>query len=335
MDDHDLQHDLRRYIEAFADGELDVETNLRVLERMAMNPQATQRVMHQQELRRLVDQAMREQAPPVPADLRNRIMAISAEAAREESNQQAQASSTKTFFQRFRFIQFRPLLAAAAMLLLVVGVYFLWLANTTSRNTPGNGNGNGTGNESQIVVTPPKTPANDGPQALLKLVGLEQPIYREDLLESRRVTAMGSRHESCSSKIENLYRADDFSTVLSEVPAKITQYLGPQIHVAKPDLAALGYEYRGTGACSLPGGKAVHLVYRPIDSTGRADSLSLWIRSDEAGQVNIEEGQLYTVTPDGSEHPVLVWRRGTAIYYLVGDRSSLMKEAAGTLYALR
>lgn len=318
MDDNDLQPDLRRYIEAFADGELDVETNLRILERMAMNPKATQRVMHQQQLRKLVDQAMREQTPSVPADLRSRIMAISAAAALDESGRQAARSASLSFPLRLR-----PWLpAVAAVLVLALGL-FLW-----SINRGGSGEQPGT----KIVIDPPKP---DPSPARLQLAGLDKPIYREDLMETGRVTRMGTRHESCSSKIENLYRADDFSTVLTEIPAKITKYLGPQIHVSLPDLTALGYEYRGAGACSLPGGKAVHLVYHPIGSAGRSDSLSLWIRSDEAKAVKIEEGQLHTVTLEGSIHPVLVWRRGSAVYYLVGERSSLMKEAASTLYAGR
>jgi len=303
MDDNDLHSDLRRYIEAFADGELDVETNLRVLERMAMNPQATQRVMHQQELRKLVDRAMREQSPPVPADLRSKIMAISKAAVGEESaRQETHAASSDSLLFRLR----RWIPAVAAMLLLTVGIY-LWSVNQTG-------------------------PAV-GP--LVHLVGLDHPVFRDDLLESGRVTAMGTRHESCSTEIQKLYKTVEFSADLNEIPKSITKYLGPQIHVPRPDLTKLGYEYRGAGACTLPGGKAVHLVYQPIGSSGRADALSLWIRSDETGQVKVEEGRLYTVTPEGSLHPVLVWRRGSAVYYLVGEPDSLLTEAADTLYASR
>ncbi len=331
MDDNDLQHDLRRYIEAFADGELDVETNLRILERMAMNPKATQRVMHQQQLRRLVDQAMREQTPQVPAGLRSRIMAISAAAALDESGRRAaRAASPSSFLLRLR----AWLPAAAAVLVVALGFY-LWSINRS---------GTGERQEPKVVINPvtpvtpsiPVTPDKPDPsKATLRLADLDRPVYREDLMETGRVSRMGTRHESCSSKIDNLYRADDFSTVLTEVPAKIAKYLGPQINVSLPDLTELGYKYRGAGACSLPGGKAVHLVYRPIDSAIRSDSLSLWIRSDEAKEVGIEEGKLHTVTPEGSVHPVFVWRRGSAVYYLVGERSSLMKEAAGTFYAGR
>jgi len=70
--------EVRKYIEAFADGELDVEQNLRMLEHMAMNPQATRRVMHQQQLRQVVDRAMREATPPIPQPLRGQLERLAA-----------------------------------------------------------------------------------------------------------------------------------------------------------------------------------------------------------------------------------------------------------------
>ena len=41
----------KKYLAAFADGELDVDQNLRLLEHMKMDPNATARVAHQQQLR--------------------------------------------------------------------------------------------------------------------------------------------------------------------------------------------------------------------------------------------------------------------------------------------
>jgi len=61
---------IRKYLAAFADGELEVEQNLRVLEHAAMNPQATRRVMHQQQLRRAVGAPMASHAPAAPPWLR-------------------------------------------------------------------------------------------------------------------------------------------------------------------------------------------------------------------------------------------------------------------------
>jgi len=75
---------MRKYLAAFADGELDVPESLHVLEHMKMNPNATGRVMHHQQMRRLVDQAMRQDVPEVPEALRRSVMELAdGEAARE------------------------------------------------------------------------------------------------------------------------------------------------------------------------------------------------------------------------------------------------------------
>ena len=69
MDDKEV----RKYLAAFADGELEVEQNLRVLEQMAMNPQATRRVMHQQQLRRAIKRSIDESTPEDSDRLRETI----------------------------------------------------------------------------------------------------------------------------------------------------------------------------------------------------------------------------------------------------------------------
>ena len=307
---HD-DNDLRKYIEAFADGELDVETNLRVLERMAMNPQATQRVMHQQELRRLVDRAMREQTPAVPADLRAKIEAMSQQAAVESASAPSRSSDGSRLSFATLLRRWAPALAASILLAVAI---FLWSSNRSNNVTP-------------EPSDPPRQAFHDGT--------FDAPIFRTDLVESSRAGRMGNRHENCAAKIEALVGTDKLSKNVSEIPAKIAAYLGPQISVPIPDLSGLGYEFRGAGTCSLPGGKAVHLVYKPIDGTNRTDSMSLWIRGDEAGQVQIEEGRLYTPTDSDSPHPIMVWRRGSAVYYLVGNTNSRLTDAASALYAAR
>src|SRR6185295_16269856 len=67
------EKDLRKYLTPFADGELDVEQSVRVLEHMAMNPQATQREMHQQQLRQAIGRHLLARAPSAPPDLKARL----------------------------------------------------------------------------------------------------------------------------------------------------------------------------------------------------------------------------------------------------------------------
>src|SRR5688572_13437752 len=72
------QSDPRKFLAAFADGELDVTQSLAVLEHMALHPDATRRVMHQQQLRHAVAQTLSGSAAPVPEPLRARVAALAA-----------------------------------------------------------------------------------------------------------------------------------------------------------------------------------------------------------------------------------------------------------------
>jgi hypothetical protein len=303
---------LRKYIEAFADGELDVTTNLRVLERMAMSPEATRRVMHQQQLHQLVDRAMREQAPPVPAELAAKIEGILRQPATAPAPlatapsasfpAPAQSHSPAVLATLFSW----PAMAAAAFVVVSALGYLIVISNRPP--------------------APAQVVSNDS---------FDAPFFTPELVEDRRAKAMGRRHEKCSATIESLMKAEQFGKELSQIPMKVSEYLGLSSAIPQPDLSKLGYEFSGAGRCGLPGGKAVHLVYKPIEGSGRTDSVSLWIRADAASAVNIEEGKLYAATSEDAEHPILVWRRGSAVYYLVGEASSRLIEGAKQLYAGR
>ena len=121
MDDKEV----RKYLEAFADGELDVEQNLRVLEHMAMNPQATRRAMHQQQLRQAVERVMKEDSPPPPADLRAKIEAIAARADEDEAatlKQMQQAKKDRGVLAVLR--RWTPAIAAAVILVVTASLWF-------------------------------------------------------------------------------------------------------------------------------------------------------------------------------------------------------------------
>jgi len=110
------EKDIRKYLPAFADGELEVEQNLRVLEHMAMNPRATRRVMHQQQLRQAVDQSVRGATPATPEALKRKI----ARMANEAGDSDAAAPIRRA---RFRLAAWVPT-AIAALLLIGAGVLY-------------------------------------------------------------------------------------------------------------------------------------------------------------------------------------------------------------------
>ncbi|MEX0774879.1 MAG: hypothetical protein WD042_04090 [Phycisphaeraceae bacterium] len=77
----------RKYLAAFADGELDVEQSLAVLEYMAMQPQATRRVMHQQQLRESVRRCCAAHTPAMQPSLRQAVEQKLARAAAAQRRQ--------------------------------------------------------------------------------------------------------------------------------------------------------------------------------------------------------------------------------------------------------
>ncbi|MEX2214024.1 MAG: hypothetical protein WD768_07850 [Phycisphaeraceae bacterium] len=121
MDDKEV----RKYLEAFADGELDVEQNLRVLEHMSMNPQATRRAMHQQQLRQAVERAMKECSPAAPSDLRAKIEAIASQANDDDAvtlKQMRAAKHDRGILAVLR--RWTPAIAAAVILVVTASIWF-------------------------------------------------------------------------------------------------------------------------------------------------------------------------------------------------------------------
>ena len=68
---------IRKYLPAFADGELDIQQNLDVLEHMAINPMATRRVMHQQQLREAIKRTLHRHTPTAPESLKLKLQELS------------------------------------------------------------------------------------------------------------------------------------------------------------------------------------------------------------------------------------------------------------------
>ena len=311
-------NEIRKYLAAFADGELDVEQNLRVLEHLKMHPQAVARVTHQHELRKLVDRVLRQDSPPVPAALRQMIQSLSQQTpSSAESEAQAadvvaatqtpvqlkirqpvatttEQADTPTILARLR--RWTPAIAAA---LLAAAAVITWQVRRDN-------------------------PAPVDPPASL----VQQPLLRSDLLETRRVVGMGRRHVDCAARIDRLVRAEQFGTEISQVPFKIAQFLHQDDAGLQLDLSSLGYAFAGAGECAAPGARAVHLVYRSIPGSGHDDSISLWVRADAEHKVDVALGKVYAANDPTDPHPILIWRRGNLVYYLVGEAASRMMDTA-------
>ena len=274
----------RKYLAAFADGELEVQQNLQMLEHMAMNPQATRRVMHQQQLRRAVGQAMKTDAPPAPQALVDRVTRLAQEPQPATVSRSGPRPGPAGRAPTLGWVgRWQP--AAVAAVLLVAAIFVA----TTGRHADGT----------------------------------------HLLLPAATIHAFQHRHVECSRTPQMPDGKEAFFQDLERLPPSIESHLG---RPATPslDLTPLGYQFQAAGKCNVPGEPAVHMIYSAMAHTGRNDSLSLWIRVYE-GQPSIEAGRIYAGTPGDSTHPVLLWRQGEMIYYLTGDASAPVSDAASAL----
>lgn len=286
------EHESRKYLAAFADGELDVEQNLRVLEQMAINPQATRRVMHQQQLRQAVDRAIRDSTPQTPEDLRRTI---------EQLTSQNPAKSAAGIGEDQKSRPTKPLPLPTPS-----GSSGVWTHFT--RWTP-------LAAAAMFFVS--------------ALVVLNLAKHPEEPVPGAQYAMFVNRHNSCSRTIEKLSRMDQFPQNIEALPVALGGFLGEQ-PTPGLDLSALGYEFQAVGECNVPGDKSVHLIYRARGDNSGSDTLSLWVRR-YSGSPRVDPDRLYVVTDAGTTEPLLVWRQGAMIYYLVGRSLGRVESAANRL----
>lgn len=136
------------------------------------------------------------------------------------------------------------------------------------------------------------------------------------------------RHTRCSRAVDAL-ETGSYPQQIDALPAAIAASLGEQPYPVL-DLSAAGYAFERAGPCNIPGEQAIHLIYKARPDTGRDDRLSLWIEPDN-GHLRLEPGKAYHITGDTAAHPILVWKHGDMIYYLVGDDDTAVNTAVTTL----
>jgi anti-sigma factor RsiW len=213
--------DPRKFLAAFADGELDVTQNLAVLEHMALHPDATRRVMHQQQLRQAVAQTLTATVRPAPDALRERIAQLATSAARSPSD----VPTRPSLFARL--LRALPL-AIAAVVLLGVGVLIGSMVDSDR----------GGAATSHVVVA--VAPRDHGP------------------LPGTLVSRIARTHVNCARFGAN-HSAPPFPRELASLPEPVRQHLGQP--AALPDLSALGFAFAGAEPCAIDDGKSVHLLY--------------------------------------------------------------------------
>jgi hypothetical protein len=280
---------------AFADGELEGEQNRQVLKRLSQNPALADRITEQQELRKAVARAMDDPSMKAPADLRDRIARMS----RETPGTSAPSPTAN------RADTGSPVLAVIGRWLPATVAALFFIGALVALNMAGSRD-NGTGNNTVAHAN-----------------GL---ITQGNVLNASLVDQFGNRHFKCSRHIAPIHGADKFPQDLARLPGALSEYFHESIDPELIDFSGLGYEFDMAGLCILPGKGAVHMIYKSQPDTGHSDMLSLWMRPYEEGS-GIEADRLYTTADPRENFPMIVWRHGDMVYYLVGDTYDTVERA--------
>jgi hypothetical protein len=318
MAEHFNRHPGRRYLAAFADGELDVERNLQVLEQLAMDPKHTNRVVHQQQLKQAVARAMHgpEQAPPA---LRQRIEAL----AEGETGTGVEPHNSGA-------------------------------VDSSAAAGSGSGAAPGPGAEANDAIPFSRGQAQRrdgswptvrtwsliaGAAAVVLAVALLLPLDYSvgsgngKLMSPAKAARFGKRHVKCARGLQQLLNTSAYPTKLAELPEALQRRLDRQPVAGKTlDLGPLGYRFEKAGDCYIPGNRAAHIIYQAREGTGRSDAVSLWLRP-ATGKLAIEPGKLYDATWARTAHPVLLWKHDDIVYSLVGDGPRRTRKAARLLHS--
>lgn len=271
------EHESRKYLAAFADGELNVEQNLKVLEHMAINPTATRRVMHQQQLRQAVDRTIRRQTHPTPEALKQQIQKLVADTpAADPTTAPSPTGRTERTSVLARIGRWAPLAAAALFFIAAL-----------------------------VVLNSANQPSSPG-----------LPQVAQGLVPNSQYAMFVKRHLGCSRMIDKLMHMELFPQDLKALPASLATYLGGGTTPGL-DLSSIGYEFYAVGECNVPGKQSVHLIYHAKDDPTGHDALSLWVRR-YSGSPAIEANRVYYVE-DAGPNPLILWRQGGMIYYLMGN----------------
>ena len=133
-------------------------------------------------------------------------------------------------------------------------------------------------------------------------------------------------HVDCSRYADHFHQPA-FPREAAEMPAVLLKHLGTA--APYPDLSAIGYTFAGAGPCEFPGGKTVHLLYRPSDAD-LADTVSVFLQPD-VGQAGVEPDKVYVASAPDAPHPVLMWRTGGLVYHLVADDAATADAALAAI----
>lgn len=264
---------------ALADGELDFADQPQVLAKLAEDPKAAHRLAHEQRLKQACAKVMDGPEMKCPNELAGKLLAMASDA----SNTAAPTRPIQT--QQAPYAG-PPILARIGRWVPTAVAAVLLLAAgvlfTQARNTP-------------VLVGP-----------------------GDIVLSDNQVKNLTGRHFDCAERPDRLKNPDQFGgDDFEQLPGKLSDYFNTKTDQLSLNLDGIGYDYQLTGTCSLPGSGAVHIVYHKHDNPKQ--SISVWIVSAKPEHEKLTEGRVYARVGDDLLRPVIFWRDGGLLYYLVGD----------------
>jgi len=116
----------------------------------------------------------------------------------------------------------------------------------------------------------------------------------------------------CADHQDLLRNTGLFVNDVREMPAFMLKKFG-QLPAFGLNFAAVGYDYKLAGTCSVPGPDSIHAFYE----NGKGQALSLWVRRAD-GNLKSEPGRVRISMPPKSQKAVATWRDAAGLeYYLV------------------
>ena len=159
-----------------------------------------------------------------------------------------------------------------------------------------------------------------------------RPTSKTAVVPADLIVAVGRVHAECSRLPEHLHNAH-----LADADAKVAELMttdlggenpaGPGV----PDLTAVGFRFVGAGPCPAAKFQTIHLLYRSARPAGLA-AVSLFVQADAGQFPELKGGHVYRVSSSTSPFPVLAWRTGTVIYFLVADDEQAESSVLQTLH---
>ncbi len=135
-----------------------------------------------------------------------------------------------------------------------------------------------------------------------------QTAMADDQLADRLI----DRNVLCADHQELLRNTGLFVNDVREMPAFMLKKFG-QLPAFGLNFAAVGYDYKLAGTCSVPGPDSIHAFYE----NGKGQALSLWVRRAD-GHLKTEPGRVRISLPPKSPKAVAAWRDAAGLeYYLV------------------